>query len=545
MSNPYADLLFTGGPVHTLVPGRTPATAVAVRDGQVIAVGQDLSELAGPGTEIVDLRGKALIPGFQDAHAHPAFAGLNLLRCDVSGAANAREAMAQIRSYADEHPDDEWVVGSGWYMEWFEGGTPGKELLDSVVPGRPAVLVNRDVHGSWANSEALRRAGVNRRTPDPADGRIERTADGEPQGTLHEGATLLVSRIVPRPAFKQRLTGLLKGQAHMHALGITAWQDAVVGDYLGNADPYDVYLAAADEGSLTARVVGALWWDRERGDDQIGELLERRADGVAGRFRATTVKIMQDGVPENFTAGMIDPYLDDHGHPTTERGLSYIDPEALKTYVTQLDAHGFQVHFHAIGDRAVRESLDAISAARAVNGPNDHRHHLAHLQVVHPDDIERFAWLDVVANMQPLWAAHEPQMDELTIPFLGPERASWQYPWARLREAGTRLAAGSDWPVSSANPLEGLHVAVNRIEPGSNAKPFLPEQRLDLATALVAYTSGSAYVNHLDDATGTIEEGHFADLVVLDEDPFTVPPEEIARIRVEQTFVAGERVYGA
>lgn len=186
MSNPYADLLFTGGPVHTLVPGRMPATAVAVRDGQVIAVGQDLSELAGPGTEIVDLRGKALIPGFQDAHAHPAFAGLNLLRCDVSGAANASEAMALIRSYADEHPDDEWVVGSGWYMEWFEGGTPGKELLDSVVPGLPAVLVNRDVHGSWANSEALRRAGVDRRTPDPADGRIERTADGEPQGTLHD-----------------------------------------------------------------------------------------------------------------------------------------------------------------------------------------------------------------------------------------------------------------------------------------------------------------------------------------------------------------------
>jgi hypothetical protein len=256
------------------------------------------------------------------------------------------------------------------------------------------------------------------------------------------------------------------------------------------------------------------------------------------------VKIMQDGVAENFTAGMIDPYFDGCGCRTAGSGLSYVDPAALREYATELDAHGFQLHFHAIGDRAVRESLDAVAAARGANGPNDHRHHLAHLQVVHPDDVPRFAALGVTANMQPLWATHEPQMDELTIPFLGPERASWQYPWADLRASGARLAAGSDWSVSSANPLEGIHVAVNRSEPGLTGPAFLPDQRLDLATALHAYTMGSAYVNHLDRETGSIEVGKLADLAVLDRDPFTGPVEEIAATRVLQTFVEGERVHG-
>jgi predicted amidohydrolase YtcJ len=537
-------LLLKPRAVHTVDPLRLRASAVAVRSGRIIAVDHDLTELIGPRTEVVDLHGRALIPGFQDAHVHPAFAGLNLLRCDVSAAESADEALSLIQAYAAAHQDAEWIIGSGWHMKWFPGGTPSKELLDTVVPDRPAYLTNRDVHGVWVNSRALELAGVDQWTPDPADGRIERTADGDPQGTLHEGAALLVSRVAPPPTFEERLAGLLKGQAHLHALGITAWQDAIVGDYLGNVDPYDVYVAAARDGALTARVVGALWWDRERDGTQIDGLLERRSNAQAGRFQATSVKIMQDGVAENFTAGMIDPYFDGCGCRTAGSGLSYVDPEALRTYVTELDAHGFQVHLHAIGDRAVRESLDAVAAALAANGPNDHRHHIAHLQVIHPDDVPRFAGLGVTVNMQPLWATHEPQMDELTIPFLGPERASWQYPWAALQSSGALLAAGSDWPVSSADPLEGIHVAVNRIEPGASEKAFLPDQRLDLGTALAAYTMGSAYVNHLDHETGSIEVGKLADLVVLDRDPFTGPPEEIGAIRVEQTFVEGSRVYG-
>jgi predicted amidohydrolase YtcJ len=561
----HADLVFSGGPVYTpdqarrrLVPagpaaGDGPqATAVAVAGGKIAAVGTagdpQIRDLTGPATEVIDLRGRALLPGFQDAHVHPAFAGVTMVGCNLIGAASLDEALGRIRSYADARPDLPWIAGAGWRMEWFEGGTPGRELLDQVTGGRAAFLLNRDAHGAWASTRALELAGLDARTPDPPDGRIEREPGGAPQGSLHEGAATLVGRHVPPVSFEDRLAGLLLAQAHMHARGITAWQDAIVGDYLGSADPLPAYLAAARSGQLTARVQGALWWDRHRGRDQLADLLGRREQGQAGRFRANTVKIMQDGVAENFTAGMIEPYTDSCGCQTTGRGLSYVDPAELREVVTQLDAERFQVHFHAIGDRAVREVLDAIEAARAANGRNDHRHHIAHLQIMHPADVPRFAALGVTANMQALWAAHEPQMDDLTIPFIGPERTARQYLFGDLLRSGARLAAGSDWSVSSANPLRAIHVAVNRALPGATGaegEPFLPEQGLSLAEALAAYTAGSAYVNHLDGETGAIEPGMLADLAVLDRDPFAGPPGEIASTRVLATCVEGERVYTA
>jgi len=254
---------------------------------------------------------------------------------------------------------------------------------------------------------------------------------------------------------------------------------------------------------------------------------------------------VQDGVAENFTAAMLEPYLDHDGCATHNSGLSFVDPIALRDHVTQLDAAGFQVHFHALGDRAVREALDAVQAARQANGPTDGRHHLAHLQVVHPDDVPRFAELEAVANMQPLWAAHEPQMDELTIPFLGERRASWQYPFGDLLRSGSRMAAGSDWSVSSPNPLEGIHVAVNRVAPGGDREPLYAHNRVSLAEALTAYTAGSAYVNHLDETTGRLEVGALADLAVLDRDVFAFPTDEIADARVVATYVEGERVFSA
>ncbi|MER7503877.1 amidohydrolase [Nonomuraea pusilla] len=533
-----ADLVLRGGPVHTLAPDRPEATAVAVRGGRIVAVGADadVRPLTGPATEVVDLAGRALLPGFQDAHVHPVLAGLTMIRCDLHDARDADEAVAAVRAYADANPEAQWISGGGWSMEWFPGGTPSRRLLDAVVPDRPVHLINRDGHGAWVNTRALELSGVGADTPDPADGRIEREPGGAPQGTLHEGASHLVGRHVPEPGAETMLRALQAGQRRLHAAGVTAWQDAMVDQKVQRA-----YLAAAESGLLTARVVGALWWDRDRGEEQIPELLARR--GEAGRFRAGSVKIMQDGVAENFTAAMTSPYLDGCGCVTGNRGISFVDPEALRRHVTRLDAEGFQVHVHAVGDRAAREALDAFEAARAANGQNDHRHHIAHLQVVHPDDVPRFAALGVTANMQPLWAAHEPQMDELTIPFLGPERAAWQYPFAALLRAGAPLAAGSDWPVSSPDPFLGLHVAVNRTPPGESAEVFLPEQRLSLTAALVAYTAGTARVNHLDTRTGTIERGKLADLVVTDRDPYAIPPGELAGTSVLATYVEGERVH--
>ncbi|MGV9566301.1 amidohydrolase [Streptomyces sp. NPDC003480] len=539
----HADLVFTGGSV--LTPDGPRTTSVAVVGDRIAAVGDTAArELAGPRTEVVSLAGRLLLPGFQDAHIHPVPAGLELTRCDLTGVRTAEETLAVVRAYAEAHPDREWITGGGWSMEAFEGGTPTRQLLDAVVPDRPVYLPNRDHHGAWVNSRALELAGVTRDTPDPADGRFERDASGEPTGMLQEGAMSHIGRLSPTVTAAERLAALLHAQRHLHALGVTAWQDALVGDFLGMDDPSGAYLAAARDGSLTARVVGALWWGRERGAEQIPELAERRSSLSHGRFRAGSVKLMLDGVAETGTAALLDPYLDRCGCATGQRGTSFLDPDLLPSYVTELDALGFQCHFHALGDRAVRDALDAVAAARRANGPSDTRPHLAHLQIVHPDDIPRFARLKATANIQPLWAAHEPQMDELTIPFLGPERAARQYPFGALLRSGATLAAGSDWPVSSPDPLQGIHVAVNRVLPDDCGPVFLPAERIGLTAALRAYTAGSAYVNHLDE-TGTVRPGALADLVVLDRDPYAGPPEAIGETGVALTYVGGERVFAA
>ena len=489
-----------------------------------------------------------LLPGFQDAHVHPPASGVDMLQCDLHDLWGLDAYRDRIREYAETHPDVEWILGGGWAMDVFPGGTPTKDVLDEIVPDRPVYLPNRDGHSGWVNSKALKIAGITRDTPDPRDGRIERDELGEPSGTLHEGAQSLVADHAPEPTTEEWEQGLVAAQSYLHSLGITAWQDAIVG---GSYPTLDAYLAVAGRGELTARVIGALWWDRHRGLEQIPELMEQRGRGPVGRFAPTSIKIMVDGVCENFTAAVLDPYLDAHGHPTDNRGISFVDPELMKEAVTRLDAEGFQVHFHALAERAVREALDAVEAARVANGPNDHRHHLAHIQIVHPDDIPRFRELGAVANAQALWAAHESQMDDLTIPFLGEPRWTWQYPFGSLVRAGAVLAMGSDWSVSSPDPLEEMHVAVNRVMPEDypykveSREVFLPDERIDLATAIAGFTIGSAYVNHLDEVTGSIEVGKYADLAVVDRNLFAHPPQEIADAKVVLTLVEGERVFAA
>lgn len=541
-----ADLVFTGGSV---LRGRRPVrTDVAVRGDRVVAIGVDeVRDRIGPRTETVDVEGGLLLPGFVDAHVHPVPGGRDRLRCDLSEYDTRADYLAAIAAYADAHPDDEWVTGAGWSMAAFPGGTPLAADLDPVVGGRPAFLPNRDGHGAWVSTRTLELAGIDASTPDPADGRIERDVDGNPTGTLHEGAMSLVGQVVPHAGRDELYAGLMEAQRYLHSLGVTGWQDAILGEYANFPDVSDVYVDALRRGELTARVVGALWWDRARGGEQVDELVAKRERLRAAGFAGTSVKIMQDGVPENFTAGMIEPYVDASGARTDNAGLSFVDPAALCEHVTALDAAGFQVHTHAIGDRAVREALDAYAVARERNGSNDHRHHIAHLQVIHPADRGRFAELGVTANLQALWAAYEPQMVELTIPFLGAERAQWQYPFRDLATAGAALCAGSDWPVSTPDPWAAIHVAVNRRLPdGSEGEhgAFLPEQALDLTTAVAAYTAGSARINHLDDA-GAIEVGRLADLVVTDRDPFAGPVDEIGATRVVQTFVGGRRVHPA
>jgi hypothetical protein len=458
-----------------------------------------------------------------------------------------------IARYCAALPEGAWVLGGGWSMEGFPGGTPTAADLDTVTGGRPAFLPNRDHHGAWVNTAALTLAGVDASTPDPGDGRIERYPDRSPTGTLHDGAMSLVARHVPPNTAADLRDGLAAALGYLHSTGIAHYQDACVGTAgeLGISDTYATYLEAAADGTLTASVTGALWWDRHRGTAQYEDLLTRREAASGGRFRATSVKLMLDGVCETYTAAMGSPYLDGHGHATDHSGIFFIDPEELKSIVKRLSGEGFQLHFHALGDGAVTAGLNALAELPAAERTAG-RHHLAHLQFIDPRDLARFRELGAVANFQPLWAANEPQMLELTLPFVGPERSQWQYPIGALASLGTRLAFGSDWPVSSGDPIQEMHVAVNRVLSRSLGRagrpeceePFMAEQAVPVDTAIAAFTSGVAYVNHEEDVTGALLPGLRADVVVLDQDLFTIPASDIGGTSVSLTIANGQVVHG-
>ncbi|MFI5291350.1 MAG: amidohydrolase [Candidatus Limnocylindrales bacterium] len=540
MTSPGVDVVFHGGHVRTVDDMRPAAEAVAVAGGRIVAIGDDadITSLAGSHTRVIDLRGRTLLPGFQDAHVHPVTSGLHRLQCDLTNGTTAEDYVRLVADYVARHPERPVVTGSGWSLTAFDGGTPSRALLDRVVADRPVILENRDGHGSWVNSVALRTAGVDASTPDPSDGRIEREPDGSPQGTLHEGAAVLVEQLIPEPTEDEWLEGARLGQAELHRFGITAWQEAQ-----GTDGVLDAYRGLAERGELTGRVTVAQSWDTERGIDQIEVMVERRSSRAADRLRADRVKLFLDGIAENFTASMLEPYLGADGRPTNERGLKLFDADELQAVVQAVDAAGFHVHCHAIGDRAVRDGLDAIEHAMGANPAWDRRPTIAHIQFIHPDDLPRFRRLGVVANGQPLWAIHEAQMDRLTIPIVGPERASWQYPFGSLLRAGAPLAFGSDWSVSTADVLAEIEVAVRRVWPGHrDAKPFFPHECISLEAAVRAFTLGAAYVNGIDDVTGSISVGKLADLVVVDRDLFG-PDVLPADARVLLTMIEGEAVF--
>jgi predicted amidohydrolase YtcJ len=531
------DLILSGGSVFTADRGMRIAEAAGIRSGRIAAVGSaaEVMAEAGPETRVLELEGRTVVPGFQDAHVHAPHGGLARTECYLYESRSAEESLGIVARYAADHPDREWISGGGWSIEHLPTGTPSRADLDAVCPDRPVFLDNADGHTAWVNSRALELAGITRDTPDPPDGRIERDADGEPQGCLHEGASDLVEHLLPPPTQEQWEDGILRAQAELHSLGITAWQDADI-----PPTTLAAYRAVAERDALTMRVEGNLWWDVGGGiDDNVARLVQLRETGRIGRLRIRGAKLFVDGVLENFTGTLLEPYTG-----TDNVGISMFGQDELAHIVTLLDGHGFQVHMHAIGDRAVRDALDAIESAQRANGPRDARHHLAHLQLVHPDDVPRFRELGVVANVSPLWACRSRHITELTEPFIGPERSARMYPFGTLHRAGARLAFGSDWTVSTPNPLPQIEVAVTRVYSETrDQEPLLPAEALDLPTALATFTMGSAYVNALDEETGSLEPGKLADLAVLDRDILDPGAGPVGDARVVLTLVDGEAVH--
>ncbi|MEZ4423686.1 MAG: amidohydrolase family protein [Gemmatimonadota bacterium] len=544
---PPADRVFTGGTVYTADAEQSRAEAVAVRGERIVYVGsaEGAQRFVGEETDVVELEGRMLLPAFRDAHVHAISAGIELGQCDLNDLRSLEEIRARVAACAEARGTAPWIVGGGFDLGLFPGGAPGRQLLDSLTGPVPTYLSSADGHSAWVNTAALAAAGIDRSTPDPDAGVIVRDASGAPQGTLRETATDLVSAHLPPTPPAARAEGLRRALERMGRFGIVSFQEASASEAF-----LETYHAAATEGWLTARVRAAQRVDRTQGPEQVDAMKARRERYQAPRLSANSAKIFVDGVIEGGTAALLEPYLPLPGEAADVsgpdgRGLPNYTPDALTALVARLDAEGFQVHMHAIGDRGIRMALDALEAARASNGVRDARHHLAHIQLVHPDDRDRFAALDAVANVQPLWSFADAYMTELTEPRLGPERSAWQYPLRSLADSGARLAAGSDWSVSSLNPLDAIQVAVTHrsLEPGPDEPVWNPDERVDLPTVLDAYTRGGAWVNFEAAESGSIEPGKLADLIVLDRDLFGTDPVDIHRARVLLTLLEGELVF--
>ncbi|MDQ0575214.1 amidohydrolase [Agromyces albus] len=525
------------------------------RRGHVLTRGERIERVvfddAAPfrADEVVDLQGGTLLPGFQDAHVHPLLAGIQLLGVDLAPVHDREGYRRIVAEYARAHPDAAVLSGGGWFGDVFPGGFPTAGDLDYVVSDRPVVLHSHDAHGVWLNSAALAAAGIDAATPDPDGGRIFREADGAPTGMLVEGAVGLVGHLLTDPEPATLVEALLAAQQRLHSVGITAWQDAAVGASDLGPDALPVYEELDRRRLLTARVVTALWWDRTRGLDQIADLEAIRERLCSSRrLDGGTVKVMVDGMVENHTAAMLEPFEG----TTDDYGVTFIAPDALRRLSVALDAADFQIHFHAVGDAAVRSCLDALTAVRAQNGVSANRHHIAHLDIVDAADVGRFGELDAAANVTPLWARTDEEIVTRKLPLLGADRARHHFRFADIAGAGGRIVGGSDWPVTDPNPLWSVRTAVTRtgvpedphaIGADVLTEPLLTEQALSLAEALDAYLSNAAYVNRLEASTGTLRDGMLADLVWIDRDLRDV--DALGRARVRRTVVGGETVYEA
>ncbi|MHB1328019.1 MAG: amidohydrolase [Gemmatimonadales bacterium] len=530
-----ADLVLRSVAVYTMAAPDT-AEAVAIRAGRIVYVGDNAGadKLIGDSTEVLDLAGRMVLPSFRDTHVHPQ-SGVELGECQLGTLPTAAAILDSVQRCVANTPRGSWVRGHGWQLPVFPDANPHKQLLDSIAPDHPVVLVAADGHSAWVNSRALAVAGIDRHTADPAGGRIERGPSGDPSGTLRESAADLVARQLPKRTEAELREGIRRALAIANGYGITAVHDASVGP-----DALAVYAALDRDGELTARVVAAQRVDPDGHLGQVDSLAARRKRFAGTRyFRADAAKLFADGVIEAGTAALLEPYTN-----SASRGDANFRDGQLDSLVAALDRARIQIHIHAIGDRAVRRSLDAIERARGSRKTLSQPPILAHIQLIDSADISRFASLGVVAAFQPLWAYADEYITQLTEPVLGPERSRWLYPIASVARTGAVVAAGSDWSVSSLNPLEAIQVALTRRPLGASTdSAWLPTERVDLTTMLRAYTINGARAAGEEERTGSLEVGKAADLIVVDRNLYRVPAAEIHQARILLTLLDGQSVY--
>ena len=540
-----ADRVFLNAAVYTVDEQRSWAEAVAIKDGKIIYVGDDegAAPFIGAESEVMDLAGQMLLPGFHDSHIHILIGVFADEECDLLRLGTAEEVAIQLKDCTELAGigDDGWILGGGWGEWLWPEANPKKGMLDILFPEQPVYLESSFGHAAWVNSRAMAIAGIDENTEDPPQGVIERDPEtGEPSGTLRDAAMLLVKNKVPPLSLAQKMDQVRAGVALAHSVGITAVIEPGVDDEL-----MEPIVNLDDANELNMRVVASMSpinWQPGAFDDEVFAYLETRRQWRRPNIDVDSVKIYMDGVIEYGTSPLLEPYEDeDYG---SGEGSYFYEQAVVDRYFTRFDKMGLQVHVHAIGDAAIRRALDGFEAMRAANGMSDNRHQIVHLQLIHEDDRPRFGELNVGAVFQSLWAYPDPAALELDIPMLGEDRTWQMYPIKSVRDLGGRIVGGSDYWVTDLNPLLAIETAVTRQNPWTGEGPVLNEaERVDLATMIEAYTINGAYQMKLDDVQGSIEVGKRADFVVIDRNLFEVPASEISDARVTMTIFDGRTVY--
>lgn len=539
---PPADLIVTNAAVYTVNPAQPRAQAVAVRGGAIAAVGTtaEIDALRGPATRVVDAGGRLVLPGLTDTHVHFMGGALARQRVQLDDAATVEEMQRRVKAYADAHPDQPWILGGGWYYSAFGAAAlPDRRMLDAVVADRPVLLSAYDGHSSWANTKALELAGITRATPDPANGVIVRDPrTREATGALKESAGSLVEKVVPEPTRDQRREALREAIRYANSLGVTRVHSAG-----GDAEVLDLFAELRQQNALTLRLIVTPFINPPAVTPEVVARAEALRETYHDEWlNVSAVKFMLDGVIEAHTAAVLEPYANE---PRTTGILNW-EPAAYAAGVAEFDRRGFQILTHAIGDKAIRVALDTYEQAAPAATRADRRFRVEHIESPAAAEIPRFGALGVIASMQPLHTTPSDNMTNIWASAIGPERASRAWPWERLRAAGARLAFGSDWPVVTLDPWQGLRMlrlrqTLEGLPPGG----WLPDERQTLEQAIEGYTRGAALAGRLEQTEGSVEVGKVADLVVLSQDLFAIAPDQIAKTTVVVTIAGGQVVHDA
>lgn len=534
-----ADVIVIHGKIYTVNRAEPWAEAVAIKNGRIVAVGKndDVLKLRGQGTKTIDAQGHLVLPGFGDAHVHFMEGSMTLMGVKLDDAKTIGDIQKAVKDYGASHPGDGWIQGMGWHYDAFgETALPNKRYLDEVVNDRPVFLSCFDGHTTWANSKALQIAGIDRNTPDPSNGKIVRDAQGNPTGALKEAASGLVRKVVPKPTRDEEMKALRAGLLEARSRGVIRIHSAG-----GDFEYFDLYDELRKNGELTSRFYISYFLYPPGLTPEIRAKLDKARTTYHDEWLSGgVVKTMLDGVVESHTAAMLTPYADD----PAVKGKTFWEPAQYQATVTELDKNGYQIFTHAIGDWAVRLALDSYQNMNKANETTDSRPRIEHIETISAEDIPRFGKLGVIPSMQPLHAYPDADTLQVWLRNVGPQREPRAFAWNSIAKDGGRLAFGSDWPVVTISPWPGIQTALTRqTSDGKPARGFVPAQRLTLEQAIEAYTMGVAYAGKREKTEGSIERGKLADLIIVDQDLFTIDAQKVDQTRVLLTMVGGKVVY--